>query len=166
MKKLLSLICLTCFIMANAPTYAATRVPTGTIIPLTVTHKATSKNVISGGTIDATVDEDVKVNGKVVFKQGANATISVLSTKKAGFVGIPGEMVLSGGKVSDINGNLHKVDFDRQITGEEKTWPKVLLSVSIFFLWPLALCGFVKGGQAELNSSPTIDVKLSNEFSL
>lgn len=166
MKKLLSIICLSCFMTANLPTYAAIRVPAGTIIPIAITHKATSKNVVSGGSIDATIEEDVKINGKVVFKQGDNATITVLTTKKAGFVGIPGEMVLCGGKVTDVKGNLHKVDFDRQITGDEKTWPKALLGVSIFFLWPLALFGFVKGGQAELNPLPSIDVRLSNEFTL
>ena len=52
----------------------------------------------------------------------------------------------------------------RQIVGDEKTWPKVCLGVSIFFLWPLALCAFVKGGQAKLNTLPPIDTRLSTEF--
>ena len=73
-------------------------------------------------------------------------------------------MVLYGGKVYDANGNEHKFDFNRQIEGEEKTWPKVCLGVSIFFLWPLALCAFVKGGQAKLNPLPPIETRLSTEF--
>ena len=166
MKKVLSLLCLASLMNCFVPSFGATRVPAGTTIPITIDTKTTSKNVISGGTINAKIESDVKINNIIVFKEGDNATINVLSTKKAGFVGIPGEMVLCGGKVFDINGNEHKFEFNRQIVGEEKTWPKACLGVSIFFLWPLALCGVVKGGQAELYPNPVIDVKLSNEFNL
>ena len=167
MKKFLSIVCLICFVGVWSPVSAATRVPAGTTIPLVITQKVTSKSVTSGGTIDATVEDDVKVNGKVVFAKDATASLNVISAKKAGFVGIPGEMTIYGGKVYDINGNEHKIDFNRQIVGEEKTWPKVMLGCGVFIiLAPLALFGFVKGGQAEIHPVPPIEVKLSNEFSL
>ena len=149
-----------CFVGVWSPVSAATRVPAGTTIPLVITQKVTSKSVTSGGTIDATVEDDVKVNGKVVFAKDATASLNVISTKKAGFVGIPGEMTIYGGKVYDINGNEHKIDFNRQLVGEEKTWPKACLGVSIFFLWPLALCGLVKGGQAEIHTIMQADYVL------
>lgn len=164
MKKIVSSICLVCFLSSWNPVFSAVRVPAGTSIPITVEHNVTSKTVASGGAIDAVIAEDVIINKNTVFKKGDSASITVLSAKKAGFIGKPGEMVLYGGKVYDANGNEHKFDFNRQIEGEEKTWPKVCLGVSIFFLWPLALCAFVKGGQAKLNPLPPIETRLSTEF--
>ena len=164
MKKIISLICLICLLGTWNPVFAAVKVPAGTSIPITVEHNVTSKTVASGGAIDAVVAEDVIINNNIVFKKGDPASITVLSAKKAGFIGNPGELSLYGGKVYDAKGIEHKFDFNRQIVGDEKTWPKVCLGVSIFFLFPLALCGFVKGGQAELKPLPPIDAHLSTEF--
>ena len=164
MKKIISSICLVCFLGAWNPVFSAVRVPAGTSIPITIEHEVTSKTVASGGAIDAIIAEDVIINNNVVFKKGDGASITVLSANKAGFIGKPGEIALYGGKVYDAKGNEHKFDFNRQIVGDEKTWPKACLGVSIFFLWPLALCAFVKGGQAKLNPLPPIETRLSTEF--
>lgn len=164
MKKIISSVCLVCLLGTWNPVFSAVKVPAGTSIPITVEHNVTSKTVASGGAIDAVIAEDVIINNNIVFKKGDNASITVLSAKKAGFIGKPGEMSLYGGKVYDAKGIEHKIDLNRQIEGDEKTWPKVCLGVSIFFLWPLALCGFVKGGQAKLNPLPPIDARLSTEF--
>ena len=164
MKKIISSVCLVCLLGTWNPVFSAVKVPAGTSIPITVEHNVTSKTVASGGAIDAVIAEDVIINNNIVFKKGDNASITVLSAKKAGFIGKPGEMSLYGGKVYDTKGIEHKIDLNRQIEGDEKTWPKVCLGVSIFFLWPLALCGFVKGGQAKLNPLPPIDARLSTEF--
>ena len=166
MKKIVSLTCLIAFINAFIPVYAATKVPAGTIIPISINQKITSKSIASGGLIQAKIEEDVTVNDTLVFKKGDSASINVMSVEKAGFLGKPGELVLYGGKVYDINGKAHSHEFSRQINGTEKTWPKVCLGVSIFFLWPLALFGFVKGGQAEINPLPPIEVVIPNEFTL
>ncbi len=164
MKKIINLICLICFLGTWNPVFSSVKVPAGTSIPITVEHNVTSKTVISGGTIDAVIAEDVIINKNTIFKKGDKASITVLSANKAGFIGKPGEITLYGGKVYDTKGDEHKFDFNRQIVGDEKTWPKVCLGVSIFFLWPLALCAFVKGGQAKLNTLPPIDTRLSTEF--
>lgn len=166
MKKIVSLICLIAFINAFIPAYAATKVPAGTTIPISINQKITSKSVASGASIKAKIDEDIIINNTLVFKKGDSASINVMSAEKAGFLGKPGELVLYGGKVYDVNGKPHSHEFSRQINGTEKTWPKVCLGVSIFFLWPLALFGFVKGGQAEINPLPPIEVVIPNEFTL
>ena len=166
MKKFISLICLMSFFNTFASAYATTKVPAGTTIPISINQKITSKSIASGASIKAKIEEDVMVNNELVFKKGDSASINVMGAEKAGFIGKPGELVLYGGKVYDVNGKPHSHEFSRQITGTEKTWPKVCLGVSIFFLWPLALCAFVKGGQAEINPLPPIEVVIPNEFTL
>lgn len=166
MKKIVSMICLIAFINAFIPAFAATKVPAGTTIPISINHKITSKSVASGASIKAKIDEDIIINNTLVFKKGDSASINVMSAEKAGFIGKPGELVLYGGKVYDVNGKPHSHEFSRQINGTEKTWPKVCLGVSIFLLWPLALFAFVKGGQAEVNPLPPIEVVIPNEFTL
>ena len=166
MKKIVSLICLIAFINAFIPAYAATKVPAGTTIPISINQKITSKSVASGASIKAKIDEDIIINNTLVFKKGDSASINVMSAEKAGFLGKPGELVLYGGKIYDVNGKPHSHEFSRQINGTEKTWPKVCLGVSIFLLWPLALFAFVKGGQAEVNPLPPIEVVIPNEFTL
>jgi len=166
MKKIICLMCLLALANAFVPTYAATKVPAGTIVPISVNQKTTSKNVASGGTIGAKIEDDVKIGETVVFKKGDSASINVMTAEKAGFLGNPGEMVLYGGKVYDVQGKAHSYEFNRQIVGKEKTWPKVCLGVSIFLLWPLALFAFVKGGQAEINPLPPVEVVIPNDFTL
>ena len=115
--------------------------------------------------MDCVISQDVIIDDTVVFKKGDRAALNISSAKKAGFVGIPGELVIAGGEVFDANNNGHLVTFNRTLTGEEKTWPKVCLGCGIFIiLAPIALFGFVKGGQAELNPKSTFEVSLSQEF--
>lgn len=136
----------------------------GTRIPITVKSEYTSKHVEAGQKIDAVIDEDVVIKGVTVFKQGANATIKVSDVKKAGFIGNAGEIMLVNGEVIDAKGDKHSIEYNQKLTGEEKTYPKVLLATSIFFLFPLALFGFVKGGQAKISPNRVIDVSLRNDF--
>ena len=122
MKKIVSLICLIAFINAFIPTFAATKVPAGTTIPISINQKITSKNVASGASIKAKIDEDIIINNTLVFKKGDSASINVMSAEKAGFLGKPGELVLYGGKVYDVNGKPHSHEFSRQINGTEKIY--------------------------------------------
>lgn len=165
MKKIVSLVLLMSMINLYNPVIAKIiDVKEGTRIPITVTTESTSKNVQAGQKINAIINEDVIINDVKVFKQGDNAIINVSDVKKAGFIGNAGEIQLINGEVIDINGNKHTVEYNQKITGEEKTYPKVLLGASIFFLFPLALFGFVKGGQAKISPNKIIDVSVRNDF--
>ena len=165
MKKIVSLFCLFAFLLISHPAQAIVNVKSGTIIPIALVQTETSKTVVAGGTIDATVAEDVVVDGTVVFKEGDKASLNVIHAKKAGFVGIPGEITISGGKIYDAKGDAHRVDYSVRVEGEEKTWPKVMLGCGVFIiLAPLALFGFVKGGQAKLFSNNIINTTLMSEF--
>lgn len=165
MKKIFSLFLLITFLNLYSPVLAKTiDVKSGVRVPITVKSKNTSRHIIAGQKIDAIIEDDVKVNNILVFKKGDPATINISDVKKAGFLGNAGEMYLVNGEISDINGEKHLIEYNQKIIGDEKTYPKVLLGVSIFFLFPLALFAFVKGGQAELCPNKVIDVAVRNDF--
>jgi hypothetical protein len=165
MKKIIALFCLVCFLGVTTPAQAAIKVKANTVVPITLEKLETSKTVMAGGTVNAIIAEDVIVDNVVVFKEGDKASLNIISAKKAGFVGIPGEITVSGGKVFDTKGVAHRVDYTTQIEGEEKTWPKVMLGCGVFIiLAPLALFGFVKGGQAKMLPATVIDTRITSEF--
>lgn len=165
MKKILSLILLLAIFNMYNPVLAKTiEVKSGIRIPITVKSEFTSKNVQAGEKIDAIIDEDIKIKDVLVFKRGDAVVLNVSDVKKAGFLGHAGEMYLVNGEAIDANGDKRPIEYNRKITGEEKIYPKVCLGVSIFFLWPLALFGFVKGGQAKVSPSKVIDVSVRNDF--
>ncbi len=51
--------------------------------------------------------------------------------------GESGEILLINGTAEDVKGIAHPIEFNYKITGEEKTWPKVMGAVSIFFCFRL-----------------------------
>ena len=168
MKKIIALfLCLSFTVLMPLQTLAISQIEAGAKIPLIyVGEKTSSKNLRSGDRVQAEVLNDVIVNNRVVFRQGAPATLNVADARKARFWGNPGEMLLINGSVQDVTGKYRSVEFTYRITGEEKTWPKVMGCISIFFLFPLALCGFVKGGQAELLPQKVIYTTLLSNFSI
>lgn len=167
MKKIVTFLLLIAFLNTQAICFAAdnsVKVNGGINIPVVVTYLKTSKNTVAGEKINASVEEDIKINEVVVFKKGDKVTLNVADVKKSGFVGNPGEMLIVNGKIFDTNGDEHNIEYYHKITGEEKTYPKVLLGVSLFFLWPLALFGFVKGGDAKVVQHAPIGVSLKSGF--
>lgn len=178
MKKFLSLALLVSFInisvglpalaiktqATNPAIINQVEVKSGTHIPIMLVAAGNSRDAIPGDKINAIVVSDVIVNEKIVFKKGANAMINVQDVKKAGFLGNAGELFLVNGEVIDANGDKHYIQYSRKLTGEEKTYPKVCLGISIFFLWPLALLGFVKGGQAKVHPNTEMSVYLMENF--
>lgn len=166
MKKIFTLLLLIAFTQCTTIAPAnALLVSAGRKIPIVYNgEKVTGKTVSSGDKIYAEIQSDVTVNNVVVFKQGGLVTLNISDAKKARCWGNPGEMLLVNGTAEDAKGIAHPIDYTYKITGEEKTWPKVLGAVSIFFLFPLALFGFVHGGQAELLPGKSINATLLSDF--
>lgn len=167
MRKIVTCLVLFAFLnlTSNMQAFSApVKVNEGTKVPIVVTYLKTSKNTIAGEKINAAIEDDVKINNVVVFKKGDSAVLNVVDVKKSGFIGTPGEIQIVNGKIRDANGEDHNIEYFHKITGEEKTYPKVLLGVSIFFLFPLALFGFVKGGDAKVVQHTPIDVTVKNSF--
>lgn len=166
MKNLFTTILLFALFFISNPLLAQTiEISSGTTVPLTVTDEYSSKNIMPGQKIQAIVEDDVNIKGTNVFKKGNSATINISDVKKAGFMGIPGELYIVNGEVTDNNGIKHGIEYNEKITGVEKTWPKACFGCGmLIILAPIALFGFVKGGQAKILPNKVINVQVRNDF--
>ncbi|UKI42567.1 MAG: hypothetical protein L6V95_06630 [Candidatus Melainabacteria bacterium] len=99
--------------------------------------------------LKAKIADDVKVDNTIVFKKDANALLYVSDVKSNGFLGNAGEILLFGATVYDNKGNKHSSEIYYKIAGNDKTYPKVLMTTGLL-IWPLLLFGFVRGGHAKI----------------
>ena len=142
---------------------APIKVKEGTSVYVTIDENKTSKNTISGEKIKAKIADDVKVDNTVVFKKDDNALLYVSDVKSNGFLGNAGEILLFGAMVYDKKGNKHSSEIYYKITGNDKTYPKVLMTTGLI-IWPLLLFGFVRGGHAKIPQKYPIEVRIKNDF--
>lgn len=163
MKKLISTLCVFCLLSIQNSTLASILVPANTSIFITPVETVTSKHRDINN-IQATIQNDVIVDGKVVFKAGDKAVLNIGEIEKARCWGNPGKLSVVNGFAYDTKGQKHKILISKNYYGEEKTWPKVMGGISIFFLFPLALFGFVHGGQATVSSTVEIETNLTSQF--
>ncbi len=88
----MSLIAL-CFSLATI-THAATSIPAGTAITVTIDQSISSKNAQVGQGVVATVAHDVTVDGKVVIPKGSHAKLVVSSVQASGRLSTPAKLWL------------------------------------------------------------------------
>jgi hypothetical protein len=87
-----SLIAL-CFSLATLAR-AATSIPAGTAITVTIDQSISSKNAQAGQGVVATVAHDVTVDGKVVIPKGSHAKLVVSSVQASGRLSTPAKLYL------------------------------------------------------------------------
>lgn len=162
MKKILCLFFLTVLLTVQNPCLALT-VPAGTSILIRPVELVNSKDT-GVSTINATVTEDVVIDKHVIFQSGARATINISEMEKARFWGKEGKLVINNGYVFDTQGNRHLFIINKAYYGTSREWSKACGVISLFFLWPLALFGFVKGGQAAVSTTTQLEVNLATQF--
>jgi hypothetical protein len=75
-------------------THAATSVPAGTAITVTIDQSITSKTAKAGQSVVATVAHDITENGKVVIPKGAHAKLVVTSAQASGRLSTPAKLWL------------------------------------------------------------------------
>jgi len=75
-------------------TQAATSVPAGTAITVTIDQSISSKNAKAGQGVVATVAHDVTSDGKVVIPKGAHAKLVVSSVQASGRLSTPAKLYL------------------------------------------------------------------------
>ena len=73
---------------------AATSIPTGTAITVTIDQSISSKNAQAGQGVVATVAHDVTASGKVVIPKGAHAKLVVTSVQASGRLSTPAKLYL------------------------------------------------------------------------
>ena len=91
-RFIVSLIVL-CFAFTTL-THAATSVPAGTAITVTIDQSISSKDAKVGQGVVATVAHDVTSNGKVVIPKGAHAKLVVTSAQASGRLSTPAKLWL------------------------------------------------------------------------
>ena len=82
-----------CFGIATF-THAATSIPAGTAITVTIDQSISSKNAQAGQAVVATVAQDVTEDGKVVIPKGAHAKLVVSSAQASGRLSTPAKLWL------------------------------------------------------------------------
>jgi len=75
-------------------TYAATSLPAGTAITVTIDQSISSKDAKVGQGVVATVSRDVTENGRVVIRKGAHARLVVSSVQASGRLSTPAKLYL------------------------------------------------------------------------
>ena len=135
----------------------------GVSVYVIVYKKKTSKNTTPGESIKAKIHENVIIDNVTVFKKGDNALLYVSDVKSNGFIGNAGEILLYGATLYDSKGIKHSGEIYYKIKGEEKNYPKVLMTTGII-IWPLLLFGFVRGGHAKIPQMFPIEVRVKNDF--
>ena len=78
----------------TAFTQAATTVPTGTAITVTIDQSISSKDAKVGQGVVATVSHDVTENGRVLIPKGAHAKLVVTSVQASGRLSTPAKLYL------------------------------------------------------------------------
>jgi hypothetical protein len=82
-----------CFALATLA-HAATSIPPGTAITVTIDQSISSKNAQAGQGVVATVAHDVTVDGKVVIPRGSHAKLVVSSVQASGRLSTPAKLWL------------------------------------------------------------------------
>lgn len=126
----------------------------GTRIPITIYNTVNSDNLKSGDMISVSVNENVKVNGVLIFKKGSTGILSVAKSVKSGGHGKAGVLEINGGRINDIYGNSYPINASLSSKGSSKRgWAIVssILGVALilvpFGLWVDGTPATIQGGQ-------------------
>jgi hypothetical protein len=89
----ISALLVACFVLPFLA-YAATSLPAGTVITVTIDQSISSKDAKAGQGVVATVSRDVTENGRVVIPKGAHAKLVVSSAQASGRLSTPAKLYL------------------------------------------------------------------------
>jgi len=152
-RKTISLFLLQLFFINSASPLLAAKVPGGTMIQVRLNQSMTSKSARTGTFVDLTVVSDVKINGKVVIKSGAQAQGNVMSAKKAAAFGQPGELAIQVTSVKAVDGTNIPVQAQSASDGDSQVATAIILGL-------LCIVGFfIPGGEGELSSGVIINCR-------
>lgn len=125
----------------GAPAAGEVLLPDGTELTVITTEEISSKTATEGDPINFKVDEDVRVNGKVVIARGALVKGEVSNSKKSGRMGKGGQLSIRILSTESVDGQKVKLRASKGKEGDDKTGTTVALVV---LFGPL---GFLKKGK-------------------
>lgn len=128
-------------------------------------HNYTSEMLKSGVSIFVPIDDNVIIDGTLVFKKGDNVEIIIDECKKKGVAGNGGYIVIKKAYATDINGQKHPLRLNKKVKGKDKEWVPVCMMCGLtVILAPLMLFGFVKGKSAVIYEGSILEATLEKGF--
>lgn len=160
-KKIISLSLLGAFIsmFCSQQFVIASEIPKGTKALVQIDNSYTGKKLKREIQINATLVNDIKVNGKTIIEAGSPAYINIANAESSHFAGNPGIIELDNGEVLS-NDTRYMFELHETIKGKDKEWARITTAAGVF-LFPLFLCGLVKGGQAQIPLNKVYEVEFS-----
>jgi hypothetical protein len=111
-------------------------IPDGTEFTVVTAEEISSKTAAEGDTVTFKVEEDVKINGRVVIAKDAIVKGTVSSVQQKGRMGKAGKLGIRIESTKTVDGQKLKLRASKGKEGEDKTTNVILLSVLVspFFL--------------------------------
>lgn len=125
----------------TAPQAQEVTIPDGTEILVVTTEEISSKTAVEGDPLTFKVDEDVKINGRVVIAKGALVKGVVSNAKKSGRLGKAGALSIRVESTMTVDDQKVRLRASKGNEGDDKTGTTVALVV---LFGPL---GFLKKGK-------------------
>ena len=130
---------------------APVEIPANTMVRLRASTTYSGKSTTQGQNVLFTVVNDVKVNGTVVIRAGAQAVGNVTEVKKASMIGQPGKVAISLNSVTAVDGTEVPLMASTVNEGDNKMVTSVIVGL-------LCILGFVmKGGEGSIQAGSTVD---------
>jgi hypothetical protein len=122
--------------------------PDGTEFTVVTTEDISSNTAAEGDAVTFKVEEDVKINGKVVIAKDAIVKGTVSSVEQKGRMGKAGKLGIRIESTKTVDGQRLKLRASKGKEGEDKTTNVVLLSVLVspFFLLKHGKDAVIKSG--------------------
>ena len=141
--KLLLAFLFNLLILQNSVFATSVLVPSGTPVAIYSENKIDADEISENDTIDFIVQDNVRVNNKVVIKSGTNVTGQIIKKKNNFILGLPGEVQVGNfSLIAEDNQQIYLRGI-MQNKGTGREWA----NIGWFFLFPLL---FVKGGDGKI----------------
>ncbi len=136
-------------------------VPVGTQITLSFTEVISPEVYQIGQSVSLVVENDVVIDGDIVFAAGAEAAGEVSTSQKKGGIGKPAKIGVTAITVEAVDGTMVAVSGTTYIEGEDKQSTTLIITILCCILGLL-----MKGGDAEIPAGATLDASVDMEVSI
>ena len=149
MKKILSQLLLVflfnMLILQNAVFATNILIPSGTPVAVYLENKIDADEISENDTIDFIVQDNVRINNKIVIKSGTNVTGQIIKKRNNFILGLPGEVQVGNfSLIAEDNQQIYLRGI-MQNKGTGREWA----NIGWFFLFPLL---FIKGDDGKIEA--------------
>lgn len=136
-------------------------VPVGTQITLAFTEVISPEVYQIGQSVSLVVENNVVIDGDIVFAAGAEAVGEVSTSQKKGGIGKPAKIGVTAITVEAVDGTKVAVSGTTYFEGENKQSSTLIITLLCCILGLL-----MKGGDAEIPAGATLDASVDMEVSI